>query len=145
LNTNTIVLFTCFFFLLTSLLITGLLVRYVAISAENLQSLKNNVRRADAIEEHKKYVDRFLFMLLVTVGCVRALVWAKGGLWGDATLFTFHLGFVSVWVAVILSMRFIWVGKKWPETHRWLSYSFFAFGACVLCTAGILLFQMFLF
>ena len=44
-------------------------------------------------------------------------------------LFSVHLPFAGALAVVIVLMRFIFTGKKFQKTHRWLSY------ACYVCAA----------
>lgn len=92
--------------------------------------------------EHKKWVDRFLCLLVIPVLLIESIVRLEGGRWGSSSLFTVHVYFIVIFVVTIFSMRIIWTGSQNPYIHRILSYFFFVSFVGVAGTGGALVVQL---
>lgn len=96
------------------------------------------------VREHKKWIDRFLWSLLVPVLLIESIVRIQNGRWGSSSLFSIHIILVVLFVITLFGMRVMWTGESNSHLHKILSKCFFVVFLAVASTGAILIAQLFI-
>jgi hypothetical protein len=91
---------------------------------------------------HTRNINRFLISACVAVLAVEALVILAGGQWGNILLRAAHYTLDFFLFVVVVCMRFIWNGIRFPEEHRNLAKLFMFLFVVVFITGALLLKDM---
>lgn len=106
-------------------------------------SKRASLRILGGVREHKKWVDRFLWSLILPVAFIESVVRIQEGRWGSNVLFIVHLYLVLFFVLTLFLMRVVWTGVSNSPTHKILSKCFFISFLAVAITGSILIAQLF--